>query len=123
MRMQGSMIQNLTVDDLSERIRVVYFPTIKNNHGDTVQGEETLRCIVWAKILPTTSRVNDTVPERNNIVNYRIAIRYRIDILPTDIIIWRGKRLKITEPPKDAESRHIWTIFDAQEVIGDGWTT
>ncbi len=120
MRTEGSAIRQMSVDDLSERISVVYFETSRNARGDIVKGAENVRCMVWAKVLPLTGRIEDTAPERLNSVTYRVTIRYRTDILPDDEILWRGRRFRLTTPPIDLESRHIWTQFDMSEVIPDG---
>lgn len=71
----------MSVDDLAEKISVVYFETTRNERGDIVKGAEITRCTVWAKVLPLAGRINNTPPE----------------ILPDDLIIWRGKRLKIRQ--------------------------
>ena len=120
MKQKGAVMLNTSLDDLSERISVVYFETTRNARGDIVKGAEIVRCMVWAKVLPMAARINDTTPERENIITYRITIRYRTDILPDDEIIWRGRRLKITTPPYDVEARHCWLQFDCREAIKDG---
>lgn len=112
-----------SVDDLSERISVVYFETERNSRGDIVNTSEVTRCTVWAKVLPLAGKITDETPQRENIVTYRVTIRYRTDIKPDDEILWRGKRLKITTPPLDLESRHIWTQFECIEVVKDGKAT
>lgn len=122
MRQEGAGIAQMSVDDLAEKISVVYFETTRNKRGDIVKGAEITRCTVWAKVLPLAGRINDTPPERENAVTYRITIRYGIEILPDDLIIWRRQRLKITTTPFDVESRHIWLQFDCREVVKDGRT-
>ena len=120
MKQVGSTFQNMSVDDLSERISVVYFTTERNNRGDIVKTVENVRCMIWAKVLPLAGKIDDTTPERINTVTYRITIRYRADILPDDEIIWRGRRLKITTAPFDLENRRTWLQFECREVIKDG---
>ena len=120
MRTTGSVLRQTTLDDLSERIGVVYFETTRNERGDVVKGAENVRCMVWAKVLPLTGRIEESTPERINSVTHRVTIRYRTDILPDDEILWRGRRFRLTTPPIDLESRHIWTQFDMSEVIPDG---
>lgn len=120
MRHAGVTNQNINTNDLTERISVVYFETTRNARGDIVKGAEVVRCMVWAKVLPLAARINDTTPERENLITYRITIRYRTDILPDDSIIWRGRRLKITTPPFDVENYHTWLQFECVEVIQDG---
>ena len=110
----------ISVDDLTERIKIIFSDNVRNSRGDFVKNFEKIRCEVWAKILPLSGKISDTTPEKINSVTYRITIRYRNDIKPDDKIIWRGKILKITTPPFDVEVRHIWTQFDCVEVIQDG---
>lgn len=122
MKQTGAAIRQMSVDDLSERISIVYFETTRNARGDIVSNTEITRCTVWAKVLPLAGKISDTAPARENAVTYRITIRHREDILPNDEIIWRGRRLKILTPPINLESRKIWLQFDCKEVIQDGWT-
>lgn len=119
MRTVGNVILT-SIDDLSERIKIVYFATDRNEYGDIVKREEMERCQVWAKILPFNARINDTPPERTNKISFRVTIRYRTDIKPDDEILWRGRRLKILTPPYDAESRKIFLVMDCEEVVEDG---
>ena len=110
----------ISVDDLTERIKIIFSDNVRNSRGDFVKNFEKIRCEVWAKILPLSGKITDTTPEKINFVIYRITIRYRNDIKPDDKIIWRGKILEIVTPPFDVEVRHIWTQFDCVEVIQDG---
>ena len=110
----------ISVDDLTERIKIIFSDNVRNSKGDIIKNFEKIRCEVWAKILPLSGKISDTTPEKINSVTYRITIRYRNDIKPDDKIIWRGKILKIVTPPFDVEVRHIWTQFDCVEVIQDG---
>ena len=105
MKHYGQNFKQMTIDDLSERISVIYFETERNTRGDIVKTSELTRCTVWAKVLPLSSKTTDTTPARENEITYRITIRYRQDIKPDDEIVWRDKRLKIITPPFDIESR------------------
>ena len=120
MRQQGAVMQNTSVDDLRERISIVYFETTRNERGDIVKGEEMTRCTVWAKVFPIAGKISDITPARENKITYRITIRYGNEIKPDDIIIWCGRKLKILTVPVDIESRHIWLQFDCEEEIQDG---
>lgn len=113
-------ILDYSVDDLSERIEIIYQSTKRNSVGDIVGTEENIRCKVWAKVLPLTARRILDDSETINEISYRITIRYRRDIMPDDLILWRGKRLRQTAPPYDAESRKIWTVLTCTEMIKDG---
>lgn len=121
MKQTGAAIRQMSVDDLSERISIVYFETTRNARGDIVSNTEITRCTVWAKVLPLAGKISDTAPARDNFITYRITIRHRADIKPNDDIIWREHRLKILTPPINLESRKIWLQFDCKEVIQDGF--
>ena len=68
MRTTGQAIRQMSVDDLSERISVVYSETSRNERGDIVKGAENVRCMIWAKVLPLTGRINDATPERVKLI-------------------------------------------------------
>ena len=120
MRTTGSIINNTTIDDLAERISIVYQKAQRNNRGDILGIEDVTRCTVWAKVLPLSARrlLDDSV-EAVNEVSYRVIIRHRTDIAPDDIVLWRGKRLQQTAPPYDAESRRMWTVLECVEMKAD----
>ena len=110
-----------TVDDLAERIDVVYHETTQDAAGNIINtGTELSRGARWAKVLPISAVIADGYNENENAVTYRVTVRYCTDIEPTDTITWRGKRLSLVAPPYDAESRRVWTILDCRELIENG---
>lgn len=117
---RGSVIQNTSIDDLHERISIVYREISRNARGDIIRGEEKVRAMVWAKVLPYGAKSEDGGISRTNDVNYRVTIRHRDDVLPDDEILWRGKRLQMTAPPYDAEARRIWLVMECREAVADG---
>ena len=121
MRTVGSQLQQTTIDDISERIKIIYYEKKRNKRGDIVKGDEKIRCEVYAKIYPYMSKSTDGRElELTNEINYRVTIRYREDIKPDDEIIWGNKRLKIKSPAYDIENRHIYTAVECVEVVADG---
>ena len=120
MRAVGAQIKYTSVDDISERIKIVYHETTRNERGDIVNGEEIIRAEVWAKVLPLTGTIDDATPEKFNTVTHRITIRYRNDVQPDDEIVWRERRFRLITPPIDVEARRMWTSFDVREAIKDG---
>ena len=108
----------VTIGDLTERISVRYLETSRNQYGDIVKTLEVERCKFWAKVYPLTARNNDGSPVRVNKITYRVTMRYREDIKPDDIIVWRGRRLKMLSPPYDLDKYYM--AFECEEVIEDG---
>lgn len=113
-------IMKTSIDDLTERVQLVSFVNFRNEQGDILASEERIRGEMWAKVLPTSAPITEGGVERRAEVHYRVVVRYRDDVEPDDILIWRSKRLKITDTPYDAESRRIWTVLDCVEVVPDG---
>ena len=110
----------MTIGELSERISVKYLETSRNQYGDIVKIVELERCRIWAKVYPLTAKNIDSLPENTNKISYRVTIRRRRDIKPDDIILWRGRRLKMLSPPYDLNGERIYTAFECEEVIEDG---
>jgi len=119
MRMKGTLMRT-TMDDLTERISIVYHARTRDSCGNIVDGEDEVRCMVWAKVYPYGARIQEGGVERMNQVDYRVIVRYRTDILPDDEVLWRGKRLRMIKPAYDAESARTWTVLECQEVLADG---
>ncbi len=113
-------IMSTTIDDLTERVAIVYQTTVINSRGNVIRNEDTERCEVWAKVLPLTARNTLGGTERESEITYRVIIRYRTDVLPNDEIIWRGKRLTLQSPPYDGESRRKWLVMDCKEALPYG---
>ena len=117
MAIQRGAGMNVTLDDLHERIEFLCFDKERDSEGNIIDGAEHTRATVWAKVLPIAARIGDGTQETENIVTYRVTIRYREDIEPTDEILWRGKRLALVAPPYDVESRRIWTVLECRELV------
>ena len=88
-------------------IQVIAIP-----YTDTTNAKRIIRKDLGQVVLGGAKRLNK--------IMYRITIRYGNEIKPDDIIIWRGRKLKILTVPVDIKSRHIWLQFDCEEEIQDG---
>ena len=120
MAIQRGAGMNVTLDDLHERITILYHDKTRDEDGNIIDGEEHTRATVWAKVLPVSARIGENSRETENIVSYRVTIRYREDIEPTDVIEWRGNRLELVSPAYDVESRKIWTVMECREMVENG---
>lgn len=117
MSIQRGREMSVTIDDLHERIEIFYRDKTRDIEGNIVDGEIHTRATVWAKIIPVTARIGEQSGETGNEVRYRVTVRYRNDIEPTDEILWRGRRLVLASPPYDVESRRMWTAFECRELV------
>ena len=119
----GSIVTNTSIDDLTERIQIVYAEPGRDDYGNVAAGSEVLRCEPWAKILPYASRSAADVTARVNEIDTRMVIRYRSGILPTDHVLYRGRRFMMLAPPYDAENRHMWLVLECKEMVADAGET
>ena len=119
----GSIVSNTSIDDLTERIQIVSAEPGRDDYGNVAAGAETIRCEPWAKILPYASRSAADVTARVNEIDTRMVIRYRPGILPTDHVLYRGRRFMMLAPPYDAENRHMWLVLECKELIADAGET
>ncbi len=120
MAIQTGSVMKTSIDDLHERISIVYQKAHRNSRGDIVDEQEVIRAMVWAKVLPYGAKSESQGISRVSDISYKVTIRYREDVMPDDEILWRGKRLQMTAPPYDAEARKIWLIMECREVVPDG---
>jgi len=122
--MQIGNAMKTTIDDLSERVEITYTERDRDSAGNliSIATRSYSRGVVWAKVLPVSAAVGEGYESGQNTVGYRVTVRYRNDIMPDDLVHWRGKTLSITAPPYDAESRRKWTVLDCRELIPDGQT-
>ena len=119
MRTAGQQFKSMTVDELTERISILYRRHERNEKGDIVSTAELERAKVWAKVFPRGARRDEQGVEKKNELEYSVTIRYRKDVAPDDELDWRARRLKQTAPPLDVEGRRIWLRLECKEMIAD----
>lgn len=112
----------MKISDLRDKISVRNFITERNERGDILNKVEFERCKVWANVQALNGKIHDAAPERTNKINYRVTIRRREDILPSDEIIWRERRLKLLSQPYLLDGERKFTAFDCEEVVTYGTT-
>lgn len=117
--MVGQHFKSVTVDELTERISLVYCRHARNARGDIVSSEEIERAKVWAKVYPRGARRDEGGVEKINELEYSVTIRFRADVMPDDEIDWRGRRLRQIAPPLDVEGRRVWLRLECRELIAD----
>lgn len=114
----GSGIKNNNLDDLNQKIDIVFYTDTRDEEGNIIRNQgQTRYKNLWAKVLPYASKISMGYAEKVNEINYRVVIRYKSDIEPTDVIRWRNKKLTIISTPYDAESLHKWLIMECRELV------
>ena len=117
MRISGTNYKNMSVDELREKIQIVYYEEYEDDEGNYIKSKvPSLRWQGFAKVLPLSSKIFNGYNEVVNELDYRIIIRYREDIEYTDTILYRGRKLKMLNVPFDLENRKQWLQMDCKEL-------
>jgi len=117
MIIHGTAYNKMSVDELREKIKIVYYEETIDNEGNIIKSKEpTLRWEGFAKVYPIKSTITTNQNEIVNQVDYRITIRYRTDIQFTDTIIYRNKKLEMLNVPFDLDNDKRWLQMDCKEL-------
>ena len=74
----------------------------------------------WALVLPFTAKISDGYAEKVQEVDYRIVIRYCMDVRVTDRIRWGDKTLTPIAPPYPLGGKKRWLVLECRELVEDG---
>lgn len=117
MRTSGTAYKLMSVDELREKIQIVYYPELVDDEGNYIKSKvPVIRWEGFAKVLPIASKIVNSKNEIINEVDYRIIIRFREDIEYSDFVIYRKKKLSMLNVPFDLENRRQWLQMDCKEL-------
>ena len=110
----------VTIGELRHRVTVERAATEVDDAGNLLTTEWQTVFTTWAKVLPYSATIKDGATEQAPEVGYRIAMRYRTDILVTDRLRWEGKTLLLVAPPYGKDGKREYLILEAKELVEDG---
>ncbi len=117
MIIHGNSYNKMSVDELREKIKIVYYNETIDEEGNIIKSKEPiLRWEGFAKVYPIKSTITNSKNEIVNQVDYRITIRYRNDISFTDTVIYRNKKLEMLNVPFDLDNDKRWLQMDCKEL-------
>lgn len=108
------------VAEMQNRITIQRPVYITDDEGNIIEESSPNFKTVWAKILPSASKISDGYVEQVQEVIYRIVVRANVDIRLTDKILWKDKVFEITAPPYQLDGKKSFLIVEARELIEDG---
>ena len=103
--------------EMNHRITIQRPQSSTDTEGNIVETSRPNIQTVWAKVLPTASKISDGYHEKIQEIIYRIVVRYGIDIQVTDKIQWQGKTLEIIAPPYLLDGKRKFIIVETRELI------
>ena len=110
----------VSMSELRHRISILRPVTETDDEGNILAQTTQEVGKAWALVLPFAAKISDGYAEKVQEVDYRIVIRYRMDMRVTDIVEWEGKRLTPIAPPYPLSGKKRWLVIECRELVEDG---
>lgn len=110
----------VSMSELRHRISILRHVTDTDDEGNILTQTTQEVGKAWALVLPFAAKISDGYAEKVQEVDYRIVIRYRMDVRVTDRIRWGDKTLTPTAPPYPLGGKKRWLVLECRELVEDG---
>ena len=108
------------MSELRHRISIRRPVTDTDDEGNILSSSVQEIAKAWALVLPFAAKISDGYAEKVQEVDYRIVIRYCMDIQVTDRIRWGNKTLTPIAPPYPLGGKKRWLVMECRELVEDG---
>jgi len=110
----------VSMSELRHRISILRPVTETDDEGNILAQTTQEIAKAWALVLPFAAKISDGYAEKVQEVDYRIVIRYRMDVRVTDRIRWGDKTLTPIAPPYPLGGKKQWLMMECRELVEDG---
>ena len=110
----------VSMSELRYRISIMRPVTETDDEGNILAQTTQEVGKAWALVLPFAAKISDGYAEKVQEVDYRIVIRYRMDVRVTDRIRWGDKTLTPIAPPYPLGGKKRWLVIECRELVEDG---
>ena len=110
----------VSMSELRYRISIMRPVTETDDEGNILAQTTQEVGKAWALVLPFAAKISDGYAEKVQEVDYRIVIRYRMDVRVTDRIRWGDKTLTPIAPPYLLGGKKRWLVIECRELVEDG---
>ena len=110
----------VSMSELRHRISILRPMTETDDEGNILSSSVQELSKAWALVLPFAAKISDGYAEKVQEVDYRIVIRYRMDVRVTDRIRWGDKTLTPIAPPYPLGGKKQWLMMECRELVEDG---
>ena len=110
----------VSMSELRHRISILRPVTDTDDEGNILAQTTQEVGKAWALVLPFAAKISDGYAEKVQEVDYRIVIRYRMDVRVTDHIRWSDKTLTPISPPYPLGGKKRWLVIECRELVEDG---
>lgn len=100
-----------TIGELRERISIERATTTDDGHGgQDVAWSAIYPRGIWAKVQSVRGREEERHGRLATVETYLVTVRFGIDALTTDRVVWRGKTMNIRAAADREGAREWWTL-------------
>lgn len=110
----------VSMSELRHRISILRPVMDTDDEGNILSSSVEEISKAWALVLPFAAKISDDYAEKVQEVDYRIVIRYRMDVQVTDRIRWGDKTLTPIAPPYPLGGKKRWLVLECRELVEDG---
>ena len=110
----------VSMSELRHRISILRPVTETDDEGNILSSSVQELSKAWALVLPFAAKISDGYAEKVQEVDYRIVVRYRMDVRVTDRIRWGDKTLTPISPPYPLGGKKQWLVLECRELVEDG---
>ena len=110
----------VSMSELRHRISILRPVTETDDEGNILAQTTQEVGKAWALVLPFAAKISDGYAEKVQEVDYRIVIRYRMDVRVTDRIRWGDKTLTPIAPPYPLGGKKRWLVLECRELVEGG---
>ena len=110
----------VSMSELRHRITFLRPVSDTDDEGNILSSSVQEIAKAWALVLPFAAKISDGYAEKVQEVDYRIVIRYRMDVRVTDRIRWGDKTLTPIAPPYLLGGKKRWLVMECRELVEDG---
>ena len=110
----------VSMSELRHRISILRPVTDTDDEGNILVQTTQEVGKGWALVLPFAAKISDGYAEKVQEVDYRIVVRYRVDVRVTDRIRWGDKTLTPISPPYPLGGKKRWLVLECRELVEDG---
>lgn len=103
--------------ELDQKIQILRLIKVEDGYGGFETEESVFIPSLWAKIKPNSGGETYAYEQVTEVETVTFVIRYREDILQTDIIVWRGVKFNIRNIPS-INFRSTWLEITAEKGKG-----
>ena len=110
---------DVSMSELRHRISILRPVTETDDEGNILAQTTQEVGKAWALVLPFAAKISDGYAEKVQEVDYRIVIRYCMDVRVTDRIRWGDKTLTPIAPPYPLGGKKRWLVLECRELVED----